>query len=1012
MRRTVLLALMCVVSAVLPGCESGKASEQVKEQRPFAPDLEEFVTDFEGHGEGVDGAGDERPYSPEESIKHFQVADGLEINVVASEPVIRQPLDLHFDERGRLWVVQYLQYPFPAGVKILRYDRYLRAVFDKVPPPPPNHHRGADKITILEDTNGDGRFDSHKDFVSGLNIATSVAVGRGGVWVLNPPYLLFYPDRNRDDVPDGDPEVHLRGFGLEDTHAVANSLHWGPDGWLYGAQGSTTTAEIKGVHFLGQAIWRYHPETHQFELFAEGGGNTWSVEFDRKGRLFSGTNHGATRGLHYAQGGYYVKNFSKHGPLTNPFAFGYLPHMTHSGYEPRFAQTFVIQEGGALPGYEGQILAGMAMTNRVQASKLLPDASTFKTLDTDTIVSTDNRWFRPVDIKVGPDGAVYIADWHDLRLSHLSPRDSWYRSAGRIYRLQAKDAKPLPSLDLAKRSNQELIALLAHSNKWFREQARRVIADRRDPATIAQLKRLVADADAQLALEALWAVNLSGGFDDAFAVRQLRHSDPYVRYWTVRLLGDARRVSPEVQQQLVRMARTEPMAEVRSQLASTCKRLPAGQAFPILRELVLRSEDLHDDHIPMLLWWAIEDKASSDRGRLLEMLDDSSLWQAPIFTTYIAPRLGRRLTAERGEPYYTFSDDYQGEYSSWKTKHDREMTTRNLVSCAQLLELAPGREAMDLLVQGMEEGLEGETIEAVPPALEQTLAELLAVPHRSAALISLTLRLGNKQMAAEGLRFLEDSRTPDTERKRLIAVLADARVTAAVPVFLRLLGASAFAGAQIELLRALQRFDGPEIPKTVLRLYSRMEPAVRSVAQELLLSRQTWARLLLESVDQGQITAREIPKARLSAIETSNDPRIGELMRKHWPDPEGTKGVSAGLKAAMTKGEANYRQACGYCHLASGEGMRASLVSSKWVLGEDRMLARIVLNGKKGTDMEMPPLREQLDNEQIASILSYIRQEWGNQAKRIDAETVAMIRKETEDRKTPWTEEELGKALK
>jgi glucose/arabinose dehydrogenase len=110
-----------------------------------------------------------------------------------------------------------------------------------------------------------------------LNIASSVAVGRGGVFVLNPPYLLFYPDRNKDDVPDGDPEVCLSGFGLEDTHAVANNLRWGPDGWLYGVQGSTTTGHVRGIEFLGQAIWRYQPETKAFELFAEGGGNPWTL---------------------------------------------------------------------------------------------------------------------------------------------------------------------------------------------------------------------------------------------------------------------------------------------------------------------------------------------------------------------------------------------------------------------------------------------------------------------------------------------------------------------------------------------------------------------------------------------------------------------------------------------------------------------------------------------------------------------------------------------------------------
>src|SRR5690606_14090151 len=151
--------------------------------------------------------------------------------------------------------------------------------------PPPNHFPGKDRISIHEDTNGDGRFDAHRVFVEGLSIVASCARGRGGVWGLNPPYLLFYPDRDDDDVPDGDPVVHLAGFGLEDTHSVVNSLRFGPDGWLYAAQGSTVSARVtrpgrddEPMHSAGQLMWRYHPESRRYEVFAEGGGNAFCVE--------------------------------------------------------------------------------------------------------------------------------------------------------------------------------------------------------------------------------------------------------------------------------------------------------------------------------------------------------------------------------------------------------------------------------------------------------------------------------------------------------------------------------------------------------------------------------------------------------------------------------------------------------------------------------------------------------------------------------------------------------------
>ena len=180
--------------------------------------------------------------SPAQAVDRMVLAKGLKASAVAAEPLIRQPVAIDFDDRGRLWAIQYLQYPNPAGLNRTKVDRYSRTVYDRVPEPPPKGPKGADRLTILEDTDGDGMADKARDFVTGLNLSTGFAFGDGGVYVLQAPYLLHYADADGDDVPDGDPRVLLRGFGMEDAHSLANSLTWGEDGWLYGLQGSTVTA--------------------------------------------------------------------------------------------------------------------------------------------------------------------------------------------------------------------------------------------------------------------------------------------------------------------------------------------------------------------------------------------------------------------------------------------------------------------------------------------------------------------------------------------------------------------------------------------------------------------------------------------------------------------------------------------------------------------------------------------------------------------------------------------------
>ncbi|HTL18726.1 MAG TPA: PVC-type heme-binding CxxCH protein, partial [Patescibacteria group bacterium] len=808
------------------------------------------------------GGGKERqvvPLSPAESLSRFKVSEDLQIEQVLAEPEVRQPVFLNFDERGRMWVVEYLQYPFPAGLKMLSHDSFWRAVYDKVPPPP-HHFVGADKISIYEDPDGTGRFTKHKTFVEGLNITTAVTKGRGGVWVLNPPYLLFYRDKDNDDVPDGDPEVKLSGFGLEDTHSVVNSLRWGPDGWLYACQGSTVTAKVMrpGIdkepiaYTMGQQIWRYHPETKRFEVFSEGGGNAFGCEIDAKGRIFSGHNGGDTRGFHYMQGAYLQKGFDKHGPLSNPYAFGFFPPMPHPAVD-RFTHTFIIYAGGALPPqYEGKLFGVEPLQGRVVQSDIEPDGSTFKTWDINYPVTTSDQWFRPVDIKVGPDGAIYIADWYDGQVNHYRNHQGQIdKSNGRIYRLSAKGAKPTAPFDLAKKSNSELVGMLNNTNKWFRQEALRIVGDRKDSTLVPLLSELVRTNRGQLALESFWALNLSGGFNDSVALKYLVHPDPFVRLWAVRLLGDSGKVERGLAKSLARLALTEPEVEVRAQLACSAKRLPAEQSLPIIRSLLSHDEDAAEKRLPLLNWWALEAHCESNREAVLDLFKDPAVWGFTMTKQHILERLMQR---------YALAGSRQ-----------------DLVTCAKLLRLAPGPEQTARLMAGFELAFKGRSLAALPDELAEAIAKT------GGESVILGLRRGESGAVDEALKVVADEAAPTERRMRYVEILGEVKQPRSEPLLLRIISNPNDSSLHKTALTALQQFDDPAVAKAVVGGFDHFDSDSRNAALSLLASRPQWSLQLLEAVESGHLPASVITPDAAQKIKTYSDARLSELLRKHCP---------------------------------------------------------------------------------------------------------------------------------
>ncbi|MDA1050500.1 MAG: c-type cytochrome [Planctomycetota bacterium] len=849
--------------------------------------------------------------SPAEAALQFTIADGLKIGLVVAEPQISQPLSISFDDRGRMWVLQYRQFPNPNGLNPVKVDNWLRTKYDKLPDPPPNGPKGNDRISICEDTDGDGRVDSVKHFISDLNLASGMALGYGGVFVVQSPYLLFYADRDQDDVPDGDPEVLLKGFGMEDAHAFANSLTWGPDGWLYGAQGSTATADIRGIAFQ-QGVWRYHPRTKAFELFAEGGGNTWGIDFDQFGNLFAGGNTVEPL-VHHVQGAYYVKGFGKHGPLHNPHTYGYFQPVQHHGYAgDSLTGGFVLYQGGAFPErFHGACIAPNTRHSAMRWSTVELRGSTFATRAAGDFITTSDIWFRPVDSTVGPDGALYVADWYDYNISHSSPknRSEWYqpsREDGRVWRVAPSDVPPIGTFQFdLNRSNTELVALLSHPNDWYARQARRLFAERRDKSIVQALEELLDSSDQRLALQALWSIYVSGGFNDSLAETTLDSSHEYVRAWTVRLLGDERTVSSRLQTQLVKLARDDPSVIVRNQLACSAKRLPAEAAMPIVAELLRHSEDTDDVHLPLLLWWAIEDKAISDIPLVLRLVNSPEVWQLPIVKDFIIGRVARRLAA----------DD----------------TETGFAGCASLLTLAPDDISLDRVVAGMVEAFSGRRLDSVPPWMEQPLAGLLKHKPNDPQVIQLVLRMGGS--ADPAVKLINDDARSVQDRVAVIQALGETRSASAVAPLLRLIGHAGNEPIQTAALTSLAYFDEPRIAREVRSAYPALSPGARSRAIDLFCGRPAWAMELLIAIGNSEIDAGDVTLDQVRQLLEHDDEPLRSLATRTWgriqpATPLQIQGRISAVSQLLGRAEGDaaagfqlYEKTCASCHKLHGQGI-------------------------------------------------------------------------------------------
>ena len=865
------------------------------------------------------------PAAGQEPLRHD---DDLAVDLVLADPDIAQPIEAKLDERGRLWVVEYRQYPKPAGLTERDRDEFWRVRYDRDLPPPPyaddSPFRGRDRISVHGDRDGDGVYESHRTFLDGLNLTTSVAfdAGRrgGGVWVLSPPHLLFYPDADGDLAPDGPPEVHLAGFGIEDSHAIANSLTWGPDGWLYGANGSTcsiavtaplATPGVPPVRRRGQLVWRYRPD-RGFEIFAEGGGNTFGLEIDAAGNVFSGHNGGNTRGFHFVDGGYYRKNFGKHGDLSNPLALGYFGPMPHPPVE-RFTHHFVRYDAAALPPrFRGNLLAIDVLHRNLALSEVTPVGSTFRTRDLSRPVRSDGDGFSPVDLALAFDGSLLIADWADSNVNHYRNHEGFLEpSTGRVYRLREKGRAPGSGPDF---STGRLLDRIADPNRAVRRTALRLIRQR-DARELLDGLETLACGPAPVAFDAYAAARAVAGPDRRAALdrRALAHPDPSLRRLAVG-------VADPMNVNLAAVARVEDDPGALVALAGRSRRLPSGQGAPIAAALSGRHDLTGDPYFPLACWWAVERQLShGDAAATLAGLDRGG----PLFDAVLAPRILRWAAAQDSDSGRAVVADLLGDADD------------------------PGP-----LFAALAEAAAGSPVRSFGGAIDAAVRDA-----GDAAPLPLRLRLGLADAAAVVDRLPS---LPGDERDAVLGVIEDLGDDAFLPGLLdSATRPGTPAGLRSRLFGTLGRFDSPRVAGRLLAALPEFAPDpgddARAAAVELLASRPDWAAALLDAVDAGTLAADEVPALTVNRMRLHPDPALRERLDARWSRPAGdpagtaaaldrwTRRLAAGGRGDVARGAGAFIKHCAACHRLHGAGREVGPDLTSYQRSKrDQMLLAIV----------------------------------------------------------------------
>lgn len=618
--------------------------------------------------------------SGEEAARVMTLPNDFTITLAASEPEVVRPISFAMDSRGRLWVVEAHTYPVPAP-----------------------EGKGKDRILIFEDSDGNGTLDKRKVFMEGLNLVSGIEVGMGGVWLGAAPYLLYIPIDTENDKPAGPPQKLLNGWGLDDTHEVLNSLRWGPDGWLYGTHGIFTHSNVGKPGApdsertkINAGVWRYHPTKHEFEVFAEGSSNPWGIDFNDYGHPFI-TVCVIPHMFHVVQGARYTRQAGNH---FNPYTYANIKtigdHLHYMGDNGPHAGNFRSAEAGGGHAHAGAMiyLGGNSwpkeyhntiFMNNINGARLNNDllsragSGYVASHNKDFIVMNDS-WSQWLNFKYDPSGSVFAIDWYDQNQCHSPNPDVHDKTLGRIFKITHKNDKWV-RVDLSKANDLELVDYQLHANEWYVRQARTILQERGpNPKVHEALKKIMeTHPDVTRKLRALWTLHVTDGLRESDLNALLVHPNEYMRSWAIQLLTEEKKVSPDILQRFVAMAKNDSSALVRLYLTSGMMRLNPVHRWQMLEALVQKTEDMEDHNLPLLLWYAAEPLAVLDSDRAIRLAEKAKM---PDFLSFTIRRVGELRTEKSKKALKMLSERLGKNHSD--TNHKNKILIDSITKSSEI----------------------------------------------------------------------------------------------------------------------------------------------------------------------------------------------------------------------------------------------------------------------------------------------------------------------------------------